>query len=514
MTSKYALSIKLAALAIWLAAVAFGVLHHVMWRDEVRNYTLALQGDTVIDMVRGVKGESAPLVWYLLLRGVHFLVGANFALPLAAFVVAGAAALILVFQSPFSWPVVALILFSRFFVFEYSVMARNYGIAMLILFAIAAVYSRRRDSSSIVLGLLLFLLANCSVHAAILSAAFLVFWLLDLLAEDGLRWTPATRNFAVNAAIATAGAFICFITIYPTVNDADVRDLPEAGRLLLVSRAVFDPATTFHDLFSPEWLDGRSVVWSLLASAVLFGAVLGLLPRLSAVVAGALALVMFSLFFTLVYYGSYRHETQWLAFLISLYWIKFASGAPDPNPSRFRKGLAMTGYCLFLALLVIQVTKDGNLYRYAGVPNSRALDFANFVSSKPELRDAVVLASPDHNVETLHYYMDNPTYLVREHRYGKTRVITKKAILDLHLDDILAAAHDVHRQSGKPVIILLQWRLDPNADVRVYREGYALFLTATKREVQRFLDSTTLVRSFPPALTDESYDAYVLKASP
>jgi hypothetical protein len=100
------------------------------------------------------------------------VVGRPEVLPAIAFVVAVAAALLLVLKSPFPWPMIGLILLGHFFLFEYSVMARNYGIAMLVLFAVATYYPAYR-SRGIVLGVLLFLLANCNVFSAILAGAFL-----------------------------------------------------------------------------------------------------------------------------------------------------------------------------------------------------------------------------------------------------------------------------------------------------------------------------------------------------
>ena len=50
------------------------------------------------------------------------------------------------------------------------------------LFLLAMLYEKRRDGS-IVLGLLLFLLANCNVHSILLAGAFLVFWLIDILLD-------------------------------------------------------------------------------------------------------------------------------------------------------------------------------------------------------------------------------------------------------------------------------------------------------------------------------------------
>src|SRR3984957_2264738 len=104
-------------------------------------------------------------------------------------------------------------------------MAPNYGIAMLILFALAVAYPKCRGRG-VALGALMFLLANCTVLATILAGAFLLFWFIEILEETGPRWSPAMANFALNAGIATAGAALCFATAYPPFNHPAVAAHP------------------------------------------------------------------------------------------------------------------------------------------------------------------------------------------------------------------------------------------------------------------------------------------------
>ena len=144
-------------------------------------------------------------------------------LPGVAFVVALVTVALLVFRSPFPRALVLVIVTGHSFLFEFSVMARNYGISALLLFVIAAWYRSSRDRG-VILGLLLFLLANTNVLAAIMVGDFLLFWLLDVFEETGLRWTPQLTNFVLNAVIATIGVAVCGLTILPTINDAAARD--------------------------------------------------------------------------------------------------------------------------------------------------------------------------------------------------------------------------------------------------------------------------------------------------
>ncbi len=205
----------------WALVVAFMASQHVFWRDEVRHLSFAIQGDDVLEMLRGARGDAHPAVWPLLLRAAHELVPIPQVLPAVAFLVALAAVLLLAWRSPFAWTFVALFLLGRPALYEYSVMARNYGISMLLMFAFAALYSRHRDRG-VVLGLVLFLLVNTNSHSVILAGAFMLYWLVDIFRDKAAWQAGAWRSFLLNALVVLVGVVLCVVTIYPTYNDAAV----------------------------------------------------------------------------------------------------------------------------------------------------------------------------------------------------------------------------------------------------------------------------------------------------
>ena len=329
------------AFAGWLAVVLRLIAQHVMWRDEVRALSLALRGTDLVSMFQGLHGEGHPALWYLMLRAAHLVVGRPEVLPAVALLVAIAAALLLVLKAPFPWPVICLILLGHFFIFEYSVMARNYGISMLLIFAIATLYPAFR-CRGIVLGVMLFLLANCNVHSVFLATGFLFFWLTDILRETGLRWSQALTNFALNAVIAAIRRSCVRPHDLSVKQDALVEHFwwhPRCGL-----RPIFNPAASFRGFLLPRtFYQGR---WSpfveVATSLLLFGSTLGLVRRPGAFLAAFGTLTSFSLFFALVLPGSYRHYALWLSFLIGLYWICW--DARREKPDCVAKG---TGFCCF-----------------------------------------------------------------------------------------------------------------------------------------------------------------------
>ena len=489
------------------------VAQHVMWRDEVRALSLALRGTDLVSMFQGLHGEGHPALWYLMLRSAHLVVGRPEVLPAVALLVAIAAALLLVLKAPFPWPVICLILLGHFFIFEYSVMARNYGISMLLIFAIATLYPAFR-SRGIVLGVMLFLLANCNVHSVFLVTGFLFFWLMDILQETGLRWSQALTNFAVNALIVALGVLVCVLTIYPLNQDALVEHF---GSMHAAVSAIFNPAASFRGFLLPRtFYQGR---WSpfveVATSLLLFGSTLGLVRRPGAFLAAFGTLTSFSLFFALVFPGSYRHYALWLSFLIGLYWICWDRMREKPAAlRRIPAFVTSLGFVMFVSLLGAQAIGGLLDIRHAvygnDFPRSRSADFAGFLADRPDLRNAVVIADPDFLLEALPYYLKNETYLLREQQYGNVVTFTNKGRLKLQLDDILQAARTIRDTRGKPVVILLMQSLDGTTERNYLYAGGLWTLTTTPAQVQSFLSATSLLHTFGPA-NDETFDAYLLK---
>ncbi len=499
--------LEFAILLIWLAAIGIQIHQHVMFRDEVRALSLALSGENIWAMLRTIHGEGHPAIWYLLLRLAYTVFGSVQVLPGLAFLIAAAAVGLLLFRSPFPLILVILFMGSDGFLYEYSVMARNYGLSALLLFIVAANY-RARHKRGYLIGCLLFLLANTNVIAAIMVGGFLLFWFFDLLEECGMRWTPALTNFFVNALIATAGLAVCGVTILPTFNDAAVVDLSTHSLAMLVFSAMFNPAGT-----APGTL--FLSVPSLLGSCVLFGATLGLLPRPAAFAAALISLLVFSLFSNLASAGGERHALVWFCFCLALYWISWDRITDCFSGKRtLRWDLAFRFGCgMFVIMTCLQFAfglKMAVLAITEGRVESRSADLSRLIRSRPELAKAIIVAEPEYLAEALPFYIANPIYLIRERKFGNYIRFTKKGQLDANLGETLQFSEDLHDKTGSPVVILMQHKLKNMVSGQVYREGYNWTFHATSQQIGDFLSRTTLLAEFGPANYFETYDVYLL----
>ena len=475
----------------WLLLVLWLISTHVFWRDEVRAYSLALSGSNFAEMLRNIHGEGHPALWYIILRGAHRLFPVPEALPAVAVLIGIAAMAIFTFRSPFRLPVVALVLFSLFGAFEYIVMARNYGISALVMFALAAVY--RRVSGTLRFGLVLAVLCNTNVPACILAAAFLLFRFVEMLTGGGAAKRSEWLIFAANAAMAAAGALLCFVTVYPTPNSAAVSanfGAPTVGKVLAA-------------------LIGSDAGFSSLGLQPLLLAVscLGLVRKPAAIIAGLAGLVGLKLFFFFIYPAAYRHEALYLVFLLSLYWMA-AEGAGGAWRDRgWMDPLQLVGRSIFVAVLFLQTVLLLNpiVPQIRGIPFSRSADAAKLLR-QPRLSGAIVMVDPDTMAEPLAYYSDNRIWFLRQQRFGTVTQLND-ARQTMTLDDILADADRLHQLTGRQVVFLSHAvvRPNPNPDIVMFHDKTIM----TPDGVKRFLSSTRLVARLRPAETDETYDVYV-----
>lgn len=483
----------------WLFLLTWLFSSHVFWRDEVRAFSLALSAADYGEMLRNIHGEGHPALWYLILRGAHDLVPYREVLPVAGLVIGLAAMAIFTFRSPFRMWVIALGLFSLFGAFEYVVVARNYGIAVLLMFALAALYPRIKNS--VWLGVLLAVLCNTNVPSCMLAAAFLAFRFVEMVTDIGKPTSREWLIFAVNAALSLIGAGFCFALVYPPFNGGAVSlNYGQIG-VATVPAALGDGGKGFSNLV----LNAQGWIPPLL----LWCSCLAFIRKPAALFASLVALFALKLFFFFVYPSAYRHEALFVIFLLALHWMSAEGAGGSWTRRLWMNPIASVGMAAFLLVLVAQTLDLAKpLYLQAkGVPYSRSADVAELLR-RPELSGAIVLADPDLMLESLPYYVNNPLWFVREKSFAKLFMRSREDRRQISLDTIIGDAARLHGQSGRPVVILLRSNLD-QVPIGSHLSLYQDTTTVTPDALERFRAATRLIRRLRPAISDEAYDVYV-----
>lgn len=494
-----------AVLVVWLGLVVFTTAHHEFWRDEVRAWSLAKAADSPVDLYGLIQYDGHPVLWYVLLFIGTSIVESPFVLPVTSIAVAFAAVALFMVAAPFPFWFRTAVIFTALAVFEYSVMARNYGISVLLMF-LAASLAPARAAHPYRLAAALALLANTNVHATLLAGFAAGAWAIEIAAGQWRgRLAPGLRQY-LPLGLVLAGGLLAFAFAMPrenTILTTAHSGFAFADVASAVRGAVLRPDETFGDLI-PDWVRPK------LAILVLYGAILGLAVRPPLLLAALGAQVGLGVFFRLIYPGWYRHQGLYLVFLIALYWVAVESGgfrAVRRIPRLALRG----GLGSLLALVLLDVMRAPGLIG-GDITEARSASeaFGEFLTGSPQYRDAVVVAEPAFMMEALAYYAPNRLFLPREGRFGAVVSWTTASRSRLTLGEVLAAARSVAQTTRRPVLIVLQ-PVDLSAPGE-QRYMYGKVFTWSGAEIEAFERETTRVAAFT-ATSDERYVVYALDAT-
>jgi hypothetical protein len=516
--SRLELRLRWLLFAVWSVLVVIGTVRHEYWRDEVRALSLARNASSAPGLLASMANEGHPILWHFLLYLASGLTSSNLILPIVSLSVAAAAIALLIFRCSMPLWIKALFVFGRAGLYEYSVMARNYGISMLLCFAFAWMYPKRREHP-LLLGAVLALLANTNIHSVFLAGLLMAFWWWDerLWDRSGQgRRRPGSAWLAT--LIVVTGMAGALVTVWPVEttcpSNAARYTAPHVLRALL--SALSDPSGQFGSI-AP-----RAPFLAVPVNLLFVSCTLILVRRRAALATAWAAAVGLSIFFEVVYSGSYRHQALFIVFLMTLYWMVLDGDAQAPQ-SRIGLVLSRVGSSVGLpALLIVSLAVGVYLLgQDIAKQQSASRALASFISDRAEYANAILMGEPDFYLESVRYYADNPIYIVRERRFGDVVSFTSRSDAELRLGDLLRAAWSVHQSSHKEVLVALGHvdRLDPlpasATDRESVRYGFDRTFSWTSEELQAWRGSTRLRARFSEGVFgDERFAIYQIVAPP
>jgi hypothetical protein len=436
-----------------------------------------------------------------------------FVLPVVAIAFAAAAAFLILKFAPFPLLARLLIVFGAFLAYEFSVIARNYGVAIMLMI-VACILFPKRGERPLRLGLTLAIMANTSIHAAIASLVLAFVWALDVF--DRPRRRAVLRGSSIAALVlvvvgviiavvsATPSPDIAFGAFYRSMNagtllrkiltdpgvsiaGSDYADIAAAGDLpwarlgidrALMSRIVVDVALI-------------SIAWSLRKN---WKCLLGMLA----------AIIGFSIVFRGVYTGALRHEGVLTFLLISLCWI--AANEPGPEDASTRRRRLALG---MLPLLATQSLTLIVLVRRPFVhPESSAKAFASFIATDPRYRNAILMGEPDYNLETMPYYVTNPVYMPRQHEFHYRVYFDQgpRRQQSLSLGQLVNIADSLTCQTGRVVLLAIAYEKVMKDTAGVMHIAYRpAEFTWSQEERTRLFTRGKHVASFLDAVEEDYY---------
>lgn len=499
-----------AVLACYCAVVIFVTLRHEFWEDEVRAWSIAREAQSLPELFASLHNEGHPALWYVLLYGGTWLSPSSVVLPVTSLLVAAAAAGCLLLWSPFRRWQKVLFLCGILPLYEYSVVARNYGLTMLLLFCSCALYARRRERP-LPLALALALLANASAHGAVIAGGFLI----ALAAELGMpgRTGPAAAGGRAAGRGQRLGALLivglgiaaCVAQTWPDATSAILRpaDLSAGRGMQALVQLLRHPG---HAFFEAVW-EG----WPMASAAIIGLAAFALLDRPFLLAAFLGSVLGLSLFFDLAYPGGLRHQGLLVVLLAAVLWLLPASRAVV-LPRRLGGAVAvLRQWVLPAAFAAVLAAHAGRAWR------AIRFDLANEMTSAPAfarlLRErfpnAIVMGEPDDALESLPFYAPNRIYIPREGRFGTWTHFTSANAPVMSLGELVRIGARLRERTRQPVLLAFGHMFRGNR-LLLYGHLNRRTFTWSDEDMELFKRETMVVASFTHA-NNENYRVYAFR---
>lgn len=497
-------------LTLWLAFIIFISYHHEIWRDEAHCLYVALSADSLWQLPHAVKNEGHPILWYLILWLGYYAIHTPVVLKITSVAVGFVAVFIFFRFSPFPVWFKLLFLLSFLPFYEYTIMARNYGISMLFFFLFATFY-KKKEEKPFLLAFILLALANTNIHSAIFVCFLAAFWINEVVfvEKDHNEMSSFIKQLTLPLIIVFLGVLIAIVTAVPDQNSIvmQVSTIRTPNVFSSLLQTIIHPGSHFNEVFAGLPLIVRDLLILVFAAGLLFRPTAGFLLFIGAVVLG--------LFFSIGYSGALRHQGIFFLYVITLYWIlSFNMQNKKGSVSFFSPLFKIVLYGVIPIVLLIHVVGS---YKYIVTDVTKKMssskDFGKFLNENEQFHDAIIMGEPDIRLESLPYYAANRIFVPRNDRFANFIKLTRENKQVLSLGELHAIAKSLQIKEQKPVLIALgHFGLSEQSSPPFVRhEQYNRTFTWTAQELEWFRDDTIKVAEFKEDVKNERYEIYLLK---
>jgi hypothetical protein len=502
------------------ACVLLGsLLHHEIWRDEMQAWGLAQSSGSVAQMLFNMRYEGHPPGWHLLLFVLTRFTHNPIAMQFLNGAIMVAAMVLLLKYAPLPPLQKALAPWGYFFLFEYGTISRSYGLGVLLLFVLAALFPLRWKKPLLCTAVLC-LLMQTSLYGMLLALAWIAMlaveaWQLKARRDEvhePLRVLPPPWRAALMCAMLGCSALFFVRQVVPP---ADNQIYSEWTTRFEPRRAVFVLGTAWNSTvpipaLRPQFWESNILGGSFerdfkskspsptvsYAKAVLGIAIVALAAwgwrKHPAGVFYSLAVASIFAFNYLKVAGEMRHQGHLFLALLVAYWLwllpdaNTSNGSTDSGFSRAVPVLATLVLALHTFAAVFAVAVD---WRFAFSRSGEAADFirARGWASAPMVGHTPEVCSP------IAIRLGREMYYPAAKRHG-SYILWNTDRTPLRNDEVLARAARLDAQLSRPVLLILNSPL------------------ATTGQIERQRFTIVQAAAFSPAIRgDEIYFLYWLR---
>jgi hypothetical protein len=466
---------------VFFVVALFGIWNHEMWRDEHQAWLVARDAHSISQLFKNMRFEGNPALWHILLYLITCFT--HNPVYMQAFHLLIACGFIFVFNRYAPIGILYKILFSfgYFPLYEYAVISRSYGLGLLLVFIVCALY-KNRLSNYILIGIILGLLANVAIYPLIISlgiAAILLF--------DYFFWQKKDKKLMlklfVGLTIFLVGVLLSLYQIWPDKNNSfpasfatKIFDFPRwslvASKLFTTylyipdiqenfwnTNIYFSAPMTFNGLGFGEWLnENPAYLWSwVFIPCLLF--ISGIIvfirkPLILLLYVGVTAALL-----TVYYYTGLLHLRycgHLLTALIICYWLseyyseKRYTNIVLRNFSGLGKKISKPFLAVILLFNVIGAAVAYSMdYQYKFSTSKDAADYIR----KNKLDTLTMAGITDFTVSPLSSYLDKKIYYPQMNDFGSFTIWSKKRIVQFSFQQLILSIDSLVKKKTKILLV-------------------------------------------------------------
>lgn len=465
---------------LFFAYTVFLMSYHEMWRDEMAAFLLSRDSSSFLQLIQDVRYEGHSVLWYICLRIIYAVTGTIYSMQFLSAIVSTVAVYIFVRYSPFLIWQKLFFVFGFFFLYEYTVISRDYCLTLPLLFGYAAMYSNARKNY-MYMSAIIFTLCLVNVYSLIVAGALFsgILYKFQIGTEKGLlkKWQLALFIFVCVIGLAFGcyqitpphdiyrGFSVLNPDIYKNIlsiftwNQENINKLKTGFILGFVSIPVSGPI--YWDGSSVFYPDYKyifpSVITLLLYTAFVLRKQIDVLVTFVAFIT---ALVVFS--YSFYQGGSQRHFGIMLLFWVAIIWMGSNYHSASVLNNRIINWAASI---LFAMQFIGGIQASSNEIKYTF---SNGKDLARFLEDNGYLNESkfIISAYPDWAGLPVIGYLPKDTrfYYYHGRLYGTYNISDARRGNAPGLEVLGCEAYKIAVENNKEVILILQsglYKSDP-----------------------------------------------------
>jgi hypothetical protein len=222
MGQKYPAFLNYLILSIFIILSVIGILHHSMSLDEVNSWLLCKNSWSIPELIQLNRYQGNLGLWEYLLYALTRFTDNMAYMQWLNLAIAVLAAFLCLKYSPFSAAQKICILFSYFFLFEYTVVCRSYSLSWLFLVLFFILFTRKNRNYTVTTLILIFL-ANTHLLSLVTAVPLFIITLYTMRIE-GIR----AKMPILLSALFLVGMMVSLFNMMPPSDANDLRALNES----------------------------------------------------------------------------------------------------------------------------------------------------------------------------------------------------------------------------------------------------------------------------------------------